>query len=242
MIRDLRDSLLSLVYPQECRVCGHKVKSLDDGVACENCWAATKIFNGSEMLCSKCGAFSLDQPITGPATCHHCREHAYDRAFAVGVYEKAIATTIVRLKSEPVLSARVRRLVTETFRRVSALDVDTVVPLPLSKQRRLERGFNQAEVIATAVSDTIGAPVDSFSLQRHLHAPIHRAGMDRRARELSIQNAFAVTRPKLITGKRILLIDDVLTSGASASFCAKALKKHGAASVTVFTMARAVMR
>jgi predicted amidophosphoribosyltransferase len=65
--------------------------------------------------------------------------------------------------------------------------------------------------------------------------------MDQRARELTVQHAFEVVRPKLIDGRNLVLVDDVLTSGATASACAKVLKKNGASRVTVFTLARAVM-
>jgi predicted amidophosphoribosyltransferase len=64
--------------------------------------------------------------------------------------------------------------------------------------------------------------------------------MDRKARDMTVRNAFDVVRPKLIAGRSIILVDDVLTSGATASYCAKALKKSGAASVKVLTLARAV--
>jgi predicted amidophosphoribosyltransferase len=70
---------------------------------------------------------------------------------------------------------------------------------------------------------------------------MHRVGMDQKARELTIHNAFTVLRPKLIAGRHVMLIDDVLTSGATASQAAKILKKNGAAGVSVFTLARAVL-
>ena len=68
---------------------------------------------------------------------------------------------------------------------------------------------------------------------------MHRAGMDRKARGMTVKNAFDVSRPKLIGGKNILLVDDVLTSGETVSSCAKILKKKGAARVDVITLARA---
>jgi ComF family protein len=111
--------------------------------------------------------------------------------------------------------------------------------VPLSRQRKAERGFNQAEVIADAVCSVLKIPIDTATLVRSKHAPMHRASMDRKARETTVQNAFKVTRPKLIEGRSILLVDDIFTSGATASNCAKVLKKHGAASLLVFTVARA---
>ncbi len=69
---------------------------------------------------------------------------------------------------------------------------------------------------------------------------MHRTGMDRKARDLSVKNAFEVARPNLISGHTILLVDDVYTTGATLSYCAKALKKHGAVEVNALTIARAI--
>jgi len=242
MLKGLRDPLLSLVYPQECRVCGKQVKGSDNGVACEACWASTTIFDGTQMLCIKCGAFFADGLLREVGDCPGCKDHEYDKAFAIGVYERALSASIINLKSTPALPRHLKHLIRRALPTAAGSVFDVIIPMPLSKQRRLERGFNQADVIAEAVSRKINVPVDAFSLQRRAHTPIHRVGMDNRARELSVQNAFAVPRPKLVRDKRILLVDDVLTSGATASGCSRVLKKSGANNVTVFTLARAVMR
>lgn len=193
------------------------------------------------MLCQKCGAFFGSG--SGPAVrCHQCDDHHYDHAFAAGIYEKALAASIVRLKTVPVIPAQMEKKIAATLKKADLSQVDLIIPTPLSKQRRLERGFNQAEVIARSVSRVTGIKVDGSSLVRRFHTPIHRMSMDKRGRELSVENAFEVARPKLIAGTTILLIDDVFTSGATASYCSKVLKKAEAVSVYVFTVARAVMR
>jgi ComF family protein len=238
MLRAITDSLISLVYPQECRVCSALVERNSTGVACETCWSSTKIFNGDEMLCEKCGAFFSDKKAPVAVYCHKCDDHSYDRAFAIGVYERALSASILFLKSTPKVPKHLDRLIRD---RTEGLDADLIVPAPLSKMRFLERGFNQSELIADIVGKAAGLPVDHFSLQRKKHTPIHRIGMDQRARELTVEKAFEVSRPNLVRGKRILFVDDVLTSGSTASACAKALKKSGATSVDVFTVARAVM-
>jgi ComF family protein len=122
--------------------------------------------------------------------------------------------------------------------RALAPDADMIVPIPLSRTRRFERGFNQAEIIARIVGKALCLPVDAYSLSRIKHTAMHRAGMDRKARERTVEKAFEVVRPKLVAGKRILLIDDVLTSGSTASSCAKILKAAGTRSVSLFTIAR----
>lgn len=115
-----------------------------------------------------------------------------------------------------------------------------LVPVPLSKKRELERGFNQAEKIADVVSRYLKLPVNASALQRTIHTPLHRAAMDDRARELTVEKAFRVSNAGAVHEKNVLLIDDVLTSGATADACAGVLKKNGASSVNIFTIARAV--
>ena len=242
MLARLQDSLISIIYPQECRVCSGEVEHRSDGVACSQCWGATRIFTGSEMLCQKCGAYLGEQAAPVAVFCHKCDEHHYDRASAAGIYETALAASIVQLKAAPGLPKRPRSIIEAAVRRSDLAHVDLIVTTPLAKERQIERGFNQAEIIGKVVSSVARIPLDCLSLARRLHTPIHRIGMDQRARDLTVQNAFEVARPKLIKGRSVLLVDDVLTSGATASSCAKALKNQGASRVDVFTLARAVMK
>ncbi len=241
MFRLLLDPLLSLLYPQECEVCHAKVERRDDGVACSECWAATRLFTGDEVLCHKCGSFLKGSGSQTGVSCHQCDDHLYDYAAAAGIYEKAIAASIVHLKHTPFLARRVADALLNALRRSGFDRTSMIVPVPLSARRRIERGYNQAEILARIVSKRSGFSCDSLSLVRKLDTPAHRTGMDMKARELTVRNAFEVKRPKLIEGHRILLIDDVFTSGATASYCAKALKKSGAVEVNVLTLARAVM-
>ena len=241
MFKVLQNSLLSIVYPHECAACSRQVENFDDRIACGECWSATRIFNGSEMLCAKCGAFFGDEAASVPVLCHKCDDHKYDKAVALGVYEKALSASVINLKSSPVMPARIKTLVPAAIKMSGFDDADVIIPIPLSRQRRLERGFNQAEIIADVVSRSARIPLDSYSLTRKLHTPIHRVAMDNKARELTVQNAFEVARPKFIAGKNVLLVDDVFTSGATASNCARVLKKKGASVVNIFTLARAIM-
>lgn len=241
MLRAVADSFLSLTFPRQCRVCAGLVDDSLDGDACGSCWKKTRIFIGSEMLCSKCGAFLGEAGDSRSARCHRCDGHFYDKALSVGIYELALAASVIALKSIPHVPRRVVRLIRNAAQNADLQNNDVVIPVPLSKQRRLERGFNQAEMIAAILARSSGTALDTGSLARTLHTPIHRIGMDDKARDLTVRKAFAVARPKLIADKRVLLVDDVFTSGATTSHCARILKKHGAERVTVFTLARAVL-
>jgi ComF family protein len=216
------------------------VETAADGVACRKCWLRTRVFAGGETLCAKCSAVLRLKPSNFETFCHQCDEHFYDAARAVGLYENALAASVIRLKQEPHVCRNLKNLFISAFENSPFRDATLVIPVPLSKRRFLERGFNQAEILAEILARHSNSKLDKQSLARAVHTPIHRIAMDRRARELTVENAFQVTHPKLIKGERVLLIDDVFTSGATTSACAKVLKKKGADKVYVLTLARAV--
>ena len=240
MIRTLSDSFLSILYPHECRVCDGEVASLFDGVACSDCWNSTRIFTGNETLCTKCGAFLFEGGGSHSAFCRKCDDQCFDAAVSVGLYEKALAVSVLSLKKTPSVSGHVKILIKETAGRINRSQTAGVIPVPLSSRRLQERGFNQAAVLGKAVSSQLRLPLDETTLIRRVDTPMHRAGMDRKARGMTVKNAFAVVRPKLVEGRNVILVDDVLTSGETVSSCAKVLKKNGAARVDVMTLARAV--
>jgi ComF family protein len=239
MFKVARDSLLSLLYPQECRVCFRHVENADDGVACARCWSETRLFDGRQALCARCGAYFKDAGFRAEVFCRNCDAHRYDGAAAAGVYEKALAAAVIHLKTNPVLAARAADAFIAAFDR-SGFGSTVIIPVPLSRRRQLERGYNQADILGKLLSQNARIKLDRQSLARRTDTAMHRVAMDMKARELSVRNAFDVTRPRLIEGQSVLLVDDVLTSGSTASYCAKALKKCGAAEVNVLTLARAV--
>jgi len=239
MFQKIYDSLLTLAYPQVCHVCHESVETSAGGVVCRNCWQTGRIFTGNETLCAKCSAFLREKPSPFEAFCHQCDAHFYDAARAVGFYETALAASVLNLKKTPFVPKTLKELFISAFENSPFQNASLLVPVPLSKRRFLERGFNQAEILAEILSKRFALKIDKQSLTRRLHTPVHRAAMDRRARELTVENAFEATRPKLVKNRKILLVDDVFTSGATTSACAEALKKKGADKVYVLTVARA---
>ena len=236
----IRDRLYSVLMPHCCSSCGEKLSQIHNGNACNECWSKTTVFDGSETICRRCGAPLTNPSKSGAVSCWQCDGHHYEKARAIGIYEHGLAAAVIGLKTTPKLAPRSTELLLEAFRRNDLDKTFLIIPIPLSKQRKLERGFNQAEVIAEALSRATRLRTDAGSLARVRHSPMHRIGMDQKARDLSVKNAFEVLRPKLIEGENVLLVDDVLTTGATASYCAKALKKAGASSVNVLTLARAI--
>jgi ComF family protein len=240
MLRAVTNSLLSIAFPQHCHICSRPVEKRADGIACASCWSATRFFDSTTITCSKCGSLLPPSRNSNDEHCRECADHQYDAALSAGVYENALAATVLELKRTPHLPVRVRDLLAGTIERAEPESYDVIIPVPLSPKRRTERGFNQAEVIGQFLSKHAGLPLDSASLVRHKHTPIHRVAMDSKAREASVKNAFKVVRPALVEGRSVLLVDDILTTGSTASFCAKELKKNRAAGVRILTLARTV--
>ncbi len=239
------DSGLALVYPQACTVCGDSVERRTLGVACEKCWQATRIFSGNETACWKCGAISGTTGIPACPSisaeeirCRRCDADAFTVARACGAYEGALRASVLQLKREPHVCSLLVEILANVQRRYPLNQATRIVPVPLHCEREKARGFNQASAIAQALSTKVSLPIDEVSLVRPEHTTRHRAGMDALDRRQSVEKAFAVSRPALIAGERVLLIDDVFTTGATVSACAKALLEANAAEVFVLTIAR----
>lgn len=237
----LLDPLLSFLYPAQCAVCGQIVDRYVNGVCCSACWTNAKFFNGSECLCFKCGAYLSPDPSPHKTFCHSCDSYHFDRAVAVGLYDGALSATVLSLKSDPHFPKKAEVAYLERFKNSGLPKPDIIVPVPLSRKRRFERGFNQATVLGNSLGKYLNVRVGESILERVVHTNIHRVGMDKKGRELSVKKAFKCNAD-FNDFEKILLVDDVLTSGATASACALELKKNGASTVNVFTITRAALK
>lgn len=216
----LCDAVLTLFYPQICVICGQSVEQRRFGVACETCWSETRIYTDEERICSS-------------------REFAFEAAWAVGSYEGALRESLLVLKRQPYLPRHVESLVAEVARREPLSHSTRVIPVPLHPKRLKTRGFNQASVIGQTVSKVLKLPLDEVSLVRVSTTEKYRAGMDTKGRRDTVAGAFRVAHPRLIADEKILLVDDVFTTGATVSACAETLLAAGAGNVFVLTVARA---
>ena len=236
------DAALALVYPQACAVCGASVESRHDGVACASCWQTTRMFKEYDTLCARCGAFTeaaISEDRRKTIRCGRCDDNSFDGARACGFYEGALRASILQLKREPHVSSRVMHLMLAAQRRAPLISANLIIPVPLHPERERERGFNQALLLAKELSRLSGLPLDEHAMVRRSHTKRHRAGMDAKARRQSVAGAFALRHKDLVKGKRVLLVDDVFTTGATVSAGAEVLKESGAKEVFVLTVARA---
>jgi ComF family protein len=235
------DALLTLSYPQTCAICCRSVEERKFGVACEKCWNATRILSGAETICWKCGLLS-DEVLSvrlDEVRCRRCETQSFTAARAVGPYEGALRASVLELKRQPHLSQQLEMLLVEAAKR-EPLNLGTrIIPVPLHVRRVRSRGFNQASILAHALSRGLQLPIDEVSLVRVSSTEKYRAGLDAKGRQDTVAGAFEVRHPRLVTNENILLVDDVFTTGATVSACAEALVTAGAKTVFVLTISRA---
>jgi ComF family protein len=198
----------------------------------------------AEYACSACHTpFISAHPLDSRGLCSLCRLGlpGYEGAYSYGFYEGPLRRLIHLFKFErvPTLAAPLGRYLVKALPDDRQFDV--VVPMPLHWLRRWRRGFNQSGLLASEVGRRLGLPLQTRALRRKRHAA-PQSGLSSAARRRNVAGLFAVSDRRLIEGRRVLLVDDVLTTGATAQAAARALKSAGAAQVVVLTLARADRR
>lgn len=221
---------LRLLYPSRCAVCGGNADSL----ICDDCDSDLPWIEGN--ICAFCG-----KPTVRPVDrCRECRGRQlhFDWARSVWLYRGKGRDLIHALKYKN--ERRLVDLIAAPALRVLPENVliDKITWVPLHSSRKVERGYNQAEIAARAVAAAAGLP--AAGLLKRSRRTEDQNKLEPAARRSNVKGAFAVA-VKEIEGLNILLIDDVYTTGATLSECGKSLKKAGAATVGVMTLARTVL-
>jgi len=202
----------------------------------------------SGLLCVTCGE-RVDGPyvLDGEIRCALCRrsEPPYVKATAYGSYEGGLRELIHLLKYEQVRPAAnvLGRMLAEAIEDLRPLFAEkpTVVPVPLHARKLRQRGFNQAELIARAARKLMpaeGRPELSPGVLQRCRETQSQIGLSRHQRRENMRGAFAVVKPEEIQGREVLLVDDVFTTGTTASECARVLRRAGASKIFVATVAR----
>jgi ComF family protein len=177
-------------------------------------------------------------PLDSEGRCALCRSglRGFDAAYSFGAYDGALREMVHLLKYRkvPGLAAPLSALLLQALGTEEICD--TIVPVPLHWRRRWERGFNQSELLAKALARQTGLRVTNAL--RRVQPTATQAGLSNSARRRNVTQAFRCHRPGAVRGKRILLVDDVMTTGSTATACARALKRAGADRVTLLTVAR----
>ncbi len=234
-VSDASRLMLNAVLPPQCLACNAAVDS--PGNLCAGCFSTFTFI--TPPYCECCGV-PLETPVIEDVFCGSClRERpAFGQARAVFLYTDTSKHLVLKLKHGDRTDAAASLARWMQRAGASLIDgCDVILPVPLHRWRLLSRMYNQSALLANALGRTTGKPVIPDALVRVKATPI-QGGLDRAARRKNVARAFAVKNPKDIEGKRMLLIDDVLTTGATASACAKTLLAAGAASVNVLVIAR----
>lgn len=233
------DPLLGLFYPNVCQLCKKEPATKAQGYVGEICRRDVNWIKAP--ICERCG-LPFEGDITQKFECSNCREldlsFTWSRSSVAA--KGAVLEVIHRYKYnrelwfEPYLAELWLAGAGDTL---NDTRFDALVPVPLHPYKLREREFNQAERIARAVAREVKVPVRTDLLARVI-ATRTQTRLDRKERAENVRKAFTVRKGLNINGKRLLVVDDVLTTGATTSACAKALLDGGAGEVCVWTVAR----
>lgn len=240
LARSALRQLLDFALPPRCPACGEIVG--DPHSFCFDCWQSLTFLG--EPCCTRCGLpFEYGGEAAAAVECARCLAEPppFERLRAAVAYGETARKVALRLKysGRPAVAATLARFMARHVERGG--EEALLVPVPLHRWRIWRRGYNQAALIAGELAAPSGIPVDPHVLRRVRATPSLR-GLNRRERAEAVRGAFRIDRSarERLRGRRILLVDDVYTSGATASACARVLKRAGAASVEIYCWARVV--
>jgi len=240
VIRKVSRAALDWFYPRHCHNCGEPLVEQESEIFCRDCLAELADSAIKEPMCRQCGlplAGAAADPLCG--LCHQEGPH-FDVARALFPYASPVGPLVRSLKfhGEYYLGdLLLRRELDLGWMPQAVAQVDGIVPVPLHWRRRIERGYNQSLLLARVVARHLGVKLLRRSLKRTRYTS-QQARLTRPKRRENVRGAFTVKNEERLKGLRLLLVDDVMTSGATASECAKVLKKAGVRGVNVFTLAR----
>jgi ComF family protein len=262
--RALLQSAFSVLFPSDCKLCSAPLTNISRLPVCPECLEAIAPLRGPQ--CVLCGdRLHSAQLLRGDGQCVNCRESAphFERAVSFGEYQDELRGLIHLLKYERVtpgcrpLGRMLAAAISELLPQVHSSAVGAasfplqrdgglghskplLVPVPLHRNRRRSRGFNQAELIARAAMKRLPRELElATGVLIRQRETISQVGLSREERIVNVRGAFRVADAACVRGRNVILVDDVMTTGTTLSECARVLKKAGAEKVGAATVARA---
>jgi competence protein ComFC len=230
---------LNLVYPEVCQLCKSEPARARDGFVGSKCWSHVRFIR--PPFCERCG---LPYPgeLTAPFVCTNCHELElhFSSARSAVVARTVVLEAIHRFKYSRALWFEyflADLLVREAAPALRGQNWDFIVPVPLHSFKKRERGYNQAALLAARLARTTGIPMNE-KLLRRVNPTATQTLLTREQRAANMRRAFAVPPRVKLPGKRIVLVDDVFTTGATTNACAQTLREAGADEICVWTVAR----
>lgn len=235
------DVVLSFVYPEICQICREHRATPAEGYVCSRCWKNVRFIR--PPFCERCG-LPYEGEITGAFCCSNCDdlELNFSQARSAVAAEGMALEVIHRWKYgrelwfEPFLAA----LLIQEAQGPLSKGWDCIVPIPLHSLKEREREFNQSLNLAERLGAATDLPVCAQAVRR-VEATRVQARLTREERRENVRKAFARGGSDMVKGRRVVLVDDVLTTGATASACAGILRDCGAREVCVWTVARGLI-
>lgn len=234
--------ILDFILPSACSYCRSPVGDSGIPFFCSSCWNDFAPLYGA--VCPRCGRpFESPEALSSSPghECGACRLNPplFDQALSIGYFEGPLREAIHQFKYRPCrsLGRPLGEWMAEKVRLLAGIDV--VMPVPLHAKRLRQRGFNQALLLAHRMSETHHIPLSHDNLFRSRQTK-PQVGLTGEERIRNVAGAFALRRPAEIAARKIVLVDDVFTTGATMNECALVLKDAGAAQVIACTLARAV--
>ncbi len=234
LLRDMYETAIIFLYPAECRVCTEFLGATTIPYICNNCWQ--DIHYLEPPWCDICGTPSIN------GLCDPCATTPprYGKLRSIAFYQTTLQQAIHFFKFEK-KKAFAQHLIQLLNAHIpldySIPEYDFILPVPIHKKRLRERGFNQATLLANGIGKSEGVPVLTGTLIRHRHTQA-QSGLDREARQKNLIGAFEIRNPRMLNGKRLLVIDDVFTTGATIREIVNELWTADPAEIDVLTLAR----
>jgi ComF family protein len=241
-VHRILDGLINLIFPDVCFICDVPIARRQDCGICSNCWNKAVGLKIVPPRCSSCGLpFQSFQDDT-EHLCGTCilNTPPYSGARAFGHYTAELSRLIQGLKfhGKQNLAGTLGPLLTGAFfDNWDREEFDLIVPVPLHPKRKRQRGYNQSELLSRSLERQIAIPCCSALIRTRATLP--QIGLTDSQRQENVRNAFRCKNPTFVLKKRILLIDDVMTTGATVGSASRALMDAGALRVSVLTVARA---
>jgi len=240
--RSALDAALNLFYPPVCQICGEERATAAQGFIGPACRGGVRLV--AAPFCERCG-LPFEGEISHPFQCANCQEVAlhFRSARSAVVANRLMLDVIHRYKYsrslwfEPFLAGL---LIAGAAPALAGERWDFIVPVPLYPVKKREREFNQAERLAARLGRAVKIPVNA-GLLRRVKPTTTQTRLTREQRAANVHQAFAYCGGKKLTGEKIVLVDDVLTTGATTNACALALRRAGAGEICVWTVARATV-
>ncbi len=246
--RDWGLALRNLVLPTFCKQCGRRLLTEENGFFCPTCWESSPRVR--RPFCTVCGrphGGAVGFGTLSNFPCAECRRREakprpYGRIYGAALYAEAVeeAIKLFKFRDRPRLGTALGRLMAEfAAREMECSRYDVIVPVPLHRVRARDRGYNQARLLAEELTEVFPQAALTNALRRTRPTRVQSLLRDGAARVANVKGAFALTPDTRLAGRRVLLVDDVVTTAGTVTECCATLQGAKPASVDVFVAALA---